>query len=65
MLLKVITIFLGAMVLVALVGRAIYPSALPKVLRRRDRKGLAAQSCRHCGKPRIGRAPCDCGGRAR
>jgi hypothetical protein len=61
MLLKIIFIFLGAMVLIALIGRALFPSALPRVLRKR--KGPPV--CDSCGRYLIGRKGCDCGGRAK
>lgn len=60
MLLKVILIFLGLMVLVALIGRVLFPTALPRVLRKRVR----APVCRKCGRYVVGRNGCDCGGKA-
>ena len=61
MLVKVITIFLLAMVLVGMIGKLLFPSALPPVLRKR--KG--APRCGRCGRYLIGRGGCDCGGRAK
>jgi hypothetical protein len=61
MLFKVILVFLGAMVLVALIGRALFPSALPRVMRKRQ----VAKKCNRCGRPLVGQAPCDCGGGAK
>lgn len=61
MLFKIILLFLLAMFLVAIVGRALFPSALPRVLRKR--KG--APRCGKCGRYLIGRGGCDCGGRAK
>lgn len=61
MLLKIIIVFLGLMALVALIGRALFPSALPRVLRKR--KG--APVCGKCGRYLIGRTGCDCGGKAK
>lgn len=61
MLLKTIIVFLGAMVLIALVGRALFPSALPKALRKRQ----GPQRCAKCDRPLIGNRTCDCGGRAK
>ena len=60
MLFKIIFIFLGLMVLVALVGRALFPSALPRVMRR----NTGPTKCRKCGRHLIGTKPCDCRGRA-
>jgi hypothetical protein len=57
MLLKVIIVFLGLMVLIALVGRALFPSVLPRAVRRKE----TVSRCAACGRPRIGRKPCDCG----
>jgi hypothetical protein len=59
MLLKTIIVFLGAMVLIALIGRALFPSALPKVLR----KKASPPVCTKCGRYLIGRSTCDCGGK--
>jgi hypothetical protein len=61
MLFKIILVFLGLMALVAIIGRALFPSALPRVLRR-DRKPPV---CPDCGRHLIGQKTCDCGGRAR
>lgn len=61
MLLKVIIVFLGAMVLIALVGRALFPGAMPKVLRKKSSPPV----CAKCGRYLIGRKTCDCGGRAK
>ncbi len=59
MLFKIIIVFLGLMVLVALVGRVLFPTALPPALRKR-----AAARCRSCGRPVIGTSKtCDCGAR--
>lgn len=61
MLVKVIILFLLAMALVALVGRAFFPSALPRVMQKRT----GAPRCNRCGRPLIGSRTCDCGGRAK
>lgn len=61
MLTKIIIVFLGGMVLVALIGRALFPSALPKLLRKRDKPPV----CKTCGRYLIGRKTCDCGGRTK
>jgi hypothetical protein len=54
MLVKVIVIFLAAMALIGMIGKVLFPNAVPRLAQRR---------CRTCGKPRIGRADCDCRGR--
>ena len=61
MLFKIILLFMLAMFLVAIVGRVLFPSALPPVLRKR--KGTPR--CGRCGRYLIGRGGCDCGGRAK
>jgi hypothetical protein len=58
MLTKVAILFLAGMVLLALVGRALFPGALRL---RRDRTARP-QTCPACGRFVIGRGPCDCGG---
>jgi hypothetical protein len=61
MLVKTIIVFLGLMVLVALIGRAFFPTALPPVLRKRQGPPV----CAKCGRYLIGRKTCDCGGKAK
>ena len=59
MLFKIILIFLLAMVLVGMVGKVVFPTALDRVKRR---KPLAkAQTCKDCGRPMIGKS-CGCKG---
>ena len=60
MLFKVILVFLLAMVLIALVGRALFPGALPRVMR----KSVGVKPCPKCKRPLIGNKPCDCGHKA-
>jgi len=60
-LVKTIIVFLGLMGLVALIGRALFPSALPRLMRKR----ASAPVCTKCGRYLIGRKTCDCGGRAK
>ncbi len=60
MLTKIIIVFLGLMVLVALIGRALFPGALPKVLRKKP----STPVCGKCGRYLIGRTTCDCGDKA-
>ncbi|WP_374429641.1 hypothetical protein [Tabrizicola sp.] len=61
MLLKIIFLFLAAMVLVALIGRALFPTALPRVMQKR----VKAPVCKRCGRYLIGTKTCDCGGKAK
>lgn len=61
MLFKIIMVFLGLMVLVALIGRALFPSAMPRVMRKR----AAPPVCAKCGRYLIGRKMCECGDKAK
>lgn len=61
MLIKVIIVFFALMVLVALIGRVLFPTALPRVMRKSD--GLPR--CGKCGRYLIGQKTCDCKGRAK
>ncbi|SDF30925.1 hypothetical protein [Limimaricola pyoseonensis] len=56
MLIKIATLFLVVMAVLAMFGRL----RLPKV---RGPRGLlgGGKTCPACGRPRIGRGPCDCG----
>jgi hypothetical protein len=60
MLTKIIFIFLGLMVLIALIGRALFPSALPRVMR----KSAGVRTCAKCRRPLLGDTPCACGRKA-
>jgi hypothetical protein len=61
MIVKVIILFLALMVIVALIGRALFPSALPGVMRKR----AGTPRCGKCGRYLIGTKTCDCGGKAK
>jgi hypothetical protein len=61
MLFKIILVFLGLMALIAFIGRAIFPSALPRVMRKRQ----GPPRCGKCGRYLIGQKTCDCGGSAK
>ena len=56
MLFKIILIFLLAMVLVGMIGKLIFPSALDSRLGKFRRKGPV---CKQCGRYVIGKS-CDC-----
>ena len=57
MLVKTILVFLLAMVLVGMIGKVVFPSAIDRA----KRKALGkAPVCRSCGRYVIGRK-CDCG----
>lgn len=61
MMVKVIIVFLCFMALIAFIGRALFPSSLPRVMRKRQ----GAPRCAKCGRYLIGRKTCDCGGRTK
>ena len=61
MLLKVIILFFLGMILVALIGRVLFPSALPRVMQ----KNPGPPRCGKCGRYLIGQKTCDCGSKAR
>ncbi|MCU9848551.1 hypothetical protein OEZ60_11065 [Defluviimonas sp. WL0024] len=52
---KVVTFFLIGMAILAIFGRLRFP---------RIGTGRGAARCPSCGRPLIGRGPCDCGGKA-
>jgi hypothetical protein len=52
MLLKIVTAFLILMAVLAVFGRLRFPGGPPRIGR--------VEKCARCGKPRIGRGPCDC-----
>jgi hypothetical protein len=56
MLVKIIFLFLLAMALVGMLGKLLFPDRMPRLARRK--------ACPRCGRPMIGRGPCDCGGKA-
>ena len=59
MLVKLMLLFLLAMVVVAMLGNLLFPGAIGRQVRRRLTSRRAA-SCSRCGRPMIGRS-CDCG----
>ena len=61
MLVKIIILLLLAMVLVALIGRAFCPSALPRVMQKR----AGTPRCTKCGRYLLGQKTCDCGDKAK
>jgi hypothetical protein len=54
MLLKVVLIFLLAMLLVGMLGKLLFPGAGPRL--RKDRPAV----CPNCRRPLIGRGDCEC-----
>lgn len=62
MLIKAVLVFLLVMVVIAMLGNAMFPGAIGRGVRRRIgavRPGV----CKDCGKPRIGSSACGCGGK--
>ena len=61
MLVKAVTIFLIAMMVLAMFGKL----RMPKLPRPGRRKGItSAGKCRNCGAPIPGKGPCPCRGNA-
>jgi hypothetical protein len=56
MLVKVIIVFLGFMAIIAFIGRALFPSALPRVMQKRQ----GPPRCSKCGRYLMGRKTCTC-----
>lgn len=56
MLVKIILIFLLAMVLLGMIGRALFPDALSRTLRKTTKRSVA---CKNCGRHIIGKS-CEC-----
>ncbi len=57
MLVKIIIIFLLAMVLLGMVGKWLFPGAISRSIKQR----VAPAKCPKCGRFLMGRAKCDCG----
>jgi hypothetical protein len=58
MLVKTILVFLLAMVLIGMIGKALFPGAARRLTRRGP--APAALRCPECGRPRIGKGcPCE------
>lgn len=58
MLVKIILVFLLAMVLLGMLGKLLFPGRGPRLMRR------PAAACPACGRPRIGKEACLCGRKA-
>jgi hypothetical protein len=59
MLVKTILIFLAAMALVAMIGKALFPNSMGRIVTKRRKPAV----CARCGRYVIGRKTCDCGGK--
>jgi hypothetical protein len=64
MLVKTILLFLLGMVLIAMIGRALFPDAVRRLVRRRS-VALKPGTCPRCGTYIIGKGPCACGAASR
>jgi len=60
MLVKTILLFLLGMVLIAMIGRALFPNAARRLVQRRS-VALKPGTCPRCGSYIIGTGPCACG----
>jgi hypothetical protein len=58
MLIKAVLVFLAAMVVVAMIGNALFPGSIGRVVRKTIPK---ASRCSRCGRYLIGKSGCDCG----
>ena len=62
MLVKIVIVFLAAMVGIAMLSNLLFPGALRRRLSRQKPPRLTGgATCRACGRPRIGSGPCPCG----
>jgi hypothetical protein len=57
MLTKVVIVFLGVMVLVGLIGKALFPNAVGRMVTKRRKTDV----CGRCGRYLVGSKGCDCG----
>lgn len=60
MLIKAVIIFLGIMVIIAMIGNALAPGGLSRMVAKRRKPA----NCTKCGRPLLGRSGCDCGRKA-
>lgn len=60
MLVKAVLLFLLGMVLIALIGRALFPDTFRRVARRRSMLAKPG-TCPRCGRHLLGKGPCGCG----
>lgn len=61
MIFKIITLFLAFMALIGMLGKWRTPSKKRPVKVKAKAKAKTLAKCPDCGRPRIGRGPCDCG----
>jgi hypothetical protein len=59
MLVKIILVFLLAMALVGMIGKALFPGKMGRITQLR-RRGLKPPVCSRCGRYIVGKSHCDC-----
>jgi hypothetical protein len=57
---KIVTLFLIGMGVLAMFGRLRMPESLRQIGRKTGLPGRPTK-CRRCGAPRVGKGPCPCG----
>ena len=57
MLVKTIILFLGAMAILGLIGKALFPGAITRAMKKR----VGPPVCKSCGRYVLARSGCDCG----
>lgn len=62
MLVKAVLLFLLVMVVIAMLGNAMFPGAIGRGVRRRF-GAVRPAVCKDCGRPVIGKSGCACGGK--
>lgn len=59
MLVKIVIVFLGAMAIVGMIGKVLFPGAMRRLT---QRKSVAKSPvCGKCGRYVLGNTKCDCG----
>lgn len=58
---KIVTLFLIGMGVLAMFGRLRMPPAIRKITERRKDLPPKPKTCKRCGAPRVGTGPCPCG----
>jgi hypothetical protein len=61
MLVKIIIVFLLAMVAIGMIGKVLFPGAITRSVTRRMPGQLKTARCGACGREVVGTKPCVCG----
>ena len=61
MLVKVVMLFLLAMVAIGMVGKLLFPGTITRTITRRMPGRLGVARCGACGRDVVGTKPCVCG----